>query len=82
MNRIIPISWQEFEKFLLFIGCEFKRKNFKFEDIVKILEHKSYIYQNFEDVKTIWSLGLDMTNQKYKIYWNLQGNSKEENLEV
>ena len=26
MNRIIPIFWQEFEKFLLFIGCEFKRE--------------------------------------------------------
>ena len=26
MNRIIPIAWQKFEKFLLFIGCEFKRE--------------------------------------------------------
>ena len=26
MPRLNPIKWQEFEKFLLFIGCEFKRE--------------------------------------------------------
>lgn len=25
-ERITPISWKKFEKFLLFIGCEFKRE--------------------------------------------------------
>jgi predicted RNA binding protein YcfA (HicA-like mRNA interferase family) len=26
MPRITPISWQKFEKFLLFVGCSFKRQ--------------------------------------------------------
>ncbi|MBU0578861.1 type II toxin-antitoxin system HicA family toxin [Patescibacteria group bacterium] len=26
MPKIVPISWKKFEKFLLFIGCEFKRQ--------------------------------------------------------
>jgi len=26
MARLAPISWKKFEKFLFFIGCEFKRK--------------------------------------------------------
>lgn len=26
MAKITPVSWQEFEKFLLYIGCEYKRK--------------------------------------------------------
>ena len=26
MNRMVSISWQEFEEFLLFVGCEFKRE--------------------------------------------------------
>mgnify|MGYP001614302551 CR=1 FL=1 len=26
MARITPISWREFEKFLLFLGCKFKHQ--------------------------------------------------------
>lgn len=26
MSRLTPTSWEEFEKFLLFLGCEFKRQ--------------------------------------------------------
>lgn len=26
MNRITPISWRKFEKFLLYVGCTFKRQ--------------------------------------------------------
>lgn len=26
MPRITPIHWKRFEKFLLFVGCEFKRQ--------------------------------------------------------
>ncbi|MBI2032449.1 MAG: type II toxin-antitoxin system HicA family toxin [Candidatus Levybacteria bacterium] len=26
MPALIPVSWKEFEKFLLFVGCEFKRQ--------------------------------------------------------
>jgi predicted RNA binding protein YcfA (HicA-like mRNA interferase family) len=27
MPSLKPISWKKFEKFLLYIGCEFKRQN-------------------------------------------------------
>jgi len=59
---------------------EFIKKDFKFKDITKILGHKSYIYQNFKDVKTIWSLGLDMMNQNYMVYWNLTGKVKNKKI--
>ncbi|MBU4370002.1 type II toxin-antitoxin system HicA family toxin [Patescibacteria group bacterium] len=26
MPRIVPIHWKKFEKFLLFVGCSFKRE--------------------------------------------------------
>lgn len=26
MSRLIPVHWKKFEKFLLFIGCSFKRE--------------------------------------------------------
>ncbi|MFH0803669.1 MAG: type II toxin-antitoxin system HicA family toxin [Candidatus Tagabacteria bacterium] len=26
MPRVIPLSWKKFEKFLLFVGCSFKRQ--------------------------------------------------------
>jgi len=26
MPRFIPISWRKFEKFLIFVGCEFERE--------------------------------------------------------
>ena len=26
MPRLIPLHWKKFEKFLLFVGCEFKRE--------------------------------------------------------
>ena len=26
MPRLIPISWKEFDKFLLFLGCKFKHQ--------------------------------------------------------
>jgi predicted RNA binding protein YcfA (HicA-like mRNA interferase family) len=26
MPRLAPVSWKKFDKFLLFIGCEFKRE--------------------------------------------------------
>jgi predicted RNA binding protein YcfA (HicA-like mRNA interferase family) len=26
MSRVAPISWKRFEKFLLFVGCQFKRE--------------------------------------------------------
>ena len=26
MSRITPVHWKKFEKFLLFVGCDFKRE--------------------------------------------------------
>jgi len=58
------------------------KETFSFPDIVKILGFKSYIYQNSPDIKTIWSLGLDMKNRDYKICWNLQKEKKEKILKI
>ncbi len=61
---------------------EFKKKNFKFEDVIKTLGHKSYVYQNFEDVKTIYSIGLDMTKRRYKIYWGLSKKQRSKEIKA
>jgi predicted RNA binding protein YcfA (HicA-like mRNA interferase family) len=26
MSRLVPLHWKKFEKFLLFVGCEFQRE--------------------------------------------------------
>lgn len=47
------------------------KKSFNFNTIIRILGRKgSYTCQNFSGVKTIWTLALDMTSRKYKIYYN------------
>lgn len=60
-----------------------ERDKFKLNSAIKILgKPGSYTCQNFPGVKTIWTLALDMTNKKYKIYWDISGKRKTEELEV
>lgn len=61
-----------------------KRKDkFKFFDIFKILKDTKYdVYQDYPKMKTVWTLALDMSTQKYKIYWNLLDKKKEKSLEI
>jgi|SRR3989344_1905186 len=60
-----------------------ERSKFNLDSIIKILGRKgSYTCQNFPRIKTIWTLALDMTNKKYKIYWNISGKREAEELEI
>lgn len=59
-----------------------RKSNFQLSDVIKILGLKSYIYQDFSDVKTNWSLALDMKKQKYNLYWNLQEEKKVKILDI
>ena len=61
----------------------FKKDKFNFSDIIKVLgAPNSYTCQNFPGVKTIWTLALDMKNQKYKLFWDLFGKRKEKVLNI
>ncbi|KKQ34418.1 MAG: Peptidase C45 acyl-coenzyme A:6-aminopenicillanic acid acyl-transferase [candidate division WS6 bacterium GW2011_GWA2_37_6] len=61
----------------------FERDKFNINSIVKILGRPgSYTCQNFPGIKTIWTLALDMSNEKYNIYWNVSGKRKTRKLEI
>ncbi len=60
----------------------FIKEKLEMSDIIKILGNpKSYICQNHE-IRTIWTLALDMKRQKYKLYTDVIGKKKEQNLAV
>ena len=40
------------------------------------------ILENRRNIKTIWSLAMDMTGRKYRLYWNLDNDICEEKLEI
>ncbi len=53
------------------------KDNFRFSTIIKISGDKnSCICQDSPNIRTIWSLALDVKKTKYKLYWNLLGNRK------
>ena len=59
------------------------REHFGFEDIIEILgKPGTHACQNWILIKTIWTLALDMTNQKYRIYWDLLGKRRARELEI
>lgn len=59
------------------------KQRFKLSDAIKILGNvESCVCQNHSDIKTIWSLALDMQNRKYKLYWNITGKRNEMSLVV
>lgn len=61
----------------------FEKDKFKLDSTIKILgKPGSYTCQNFPGIKTIWTLALDMTKRKYKIYWDISGERKEQELEI
>ncbi|MFA5128935.1 MAG: C45 family peptidase [Patescibacteria group bacterium] len=61
----------------------FKKSKFLFSDIITVLgTPNSYTCQNFPGIKTIWTLALDMKNQKYKLFWDLFGKRKEKVLKI
>jgi len=58
-----------------------EKGKFNLSSIIKILG-RPRIYQDNPNAKTIWTLALDMSNKKYKIYWDVTKNRKARNLEI
>lgn len=59
----------------------FEKNTFEQDSVIKILGRKeSYTCQNLPGIKTIWTLALDMTQKKYKIYWDIFGKRKSKEL--
>jgi isopenicillin-N N-acyltransferase-like protein len=58
-----------------------EKGKFNLSSIIKILG-RPRVYQDNPNAKTIWTLALDMSNKKYKIYWNVSKNRKVKNLEI
>jgi predicted choloylglycine hydrolase len=60
-----------------------RKEKFQLFDVIKILGgRKSCVCQSYPDMRTIWSLALDMKNRKYKLYWNVLGKRKEVFLKI
>ncbi len=60
-----------------------KKSSFKFKDIFGILgDTNSCVCQNKREIKTIWSLALDMKKSKFSLYTNLFGKRKEQLLKI
>jgi len=59
------------------------KEHFGFEDIIEILgKPGTHACQNWILIKTIWTLALDMTNQQYRIYWDLLSKRKNQELKI
>lgn len=59
------------------------KDKFKFGDVIKILGTPgTFVCQSHPDIKTIWSLALDMEKSKYRLYWDIFDNRKSKNLKV
>lgn len=66
-----------------FQRINFNRNKFKLDDVIKVLgEPRTYTCQNFPGVKTIWTIALDMTNKRYKLYWDIFEKRKEKVLKI
>lgn len=64
-------------------GVNFNREKFDYKDIIKIIGRKgSYTCQNFPEVKTIWSLALDMQKQKYTLFYDHFGDRQQITLSI
>jgi predicted choloylglycine hydrolase len=60
-----------------------QKDNFKLSNVAHILcKPGTHTCQNFPRMKTIWTLALDMTHQKYEIYWDISGKRKKKKLVI
>jgi predicted choloylglycine hydrolase len=51
-----------------------QKEKFGYPDIMKLLTQSgSYVFHNHPNVRTLWSLALDMKNSHFRVYWNLTG---------
>jgi isopenicillin-N N-acyltransferase-like protein len=59
-----------------------KKDTFEQSDVIQILGNpKSYICQN-HDIRTIWTLALDMGRQKYSLYTDVIGKQNKQDLVI
>jgi predicted choloylglycine hydrolase len=59
------------------------KEQFTFADIMGILGTPgTHVCQNYPDIKTIWSLAMDMQAEQYQLYWDLLGEKKSQLLKV
>lgn len=65
-------------------GINIAKDKFSLDSIIKILGRpgRSYTYQDSPNAKTIWTLALDMSNKKYKIYRDVSKDMKVKNLRI
>lgn len=60
-----------------------KKDTLRYPDIIRLLtEPGSYVFHNVPEVRTLWSLALDMKNSRYRVYWNLTGRRRTRLLEI
>lgn len=79
----VPIHNTHLRYHETFQRINFSRNKFNLNKVINVLGKKgTYTCQNFPGVKTIWTLALDMTNKKYKVYWNIFEKRKEKVLRI
>ncbi|MDK2980970.1 MAG: hypothetical protein PWQ55_1317 [Chloroflexota bacterium] len=60
---------------------QLQRENFNMDSIGWVLNAPgTYTLQDFPDIRTIWTLALDMTGRKYQVYWDLFGEKQSMEL--
>lgn len=81
--KYLPIHNTHIRYHETFQRINLNSKKMELDKVIEILgKPGTYTCQNFPGIKTIWTLALDMTNQKYKLYWNIFEDRKEMTLEV
>ena len=59
------------------------KNHFKIGDVMKILGIPgTFVCESNPNIKTIWSLALDMKKRKYTLYWDIVGDRKSKNLKI
>lgn len=57
------------------------KEGLQFQDVIGVLGTPgTSVCQSYPDIKTIWSLALDMKGERYELYWDLLGDRKSEIL--
>ena len=60
----------------------FVKEKFELSDVIKILGNPEYYLCQNHEIKTIWTLALDMMKREYNLYWDILGERKTKKLEI
>lgn len=56
---------------------------FKLQDVIEVLATPgTFVCESNPNIKTIWSLALDMQGRKYKLYWDISEDRKTQDLKI